>query len=101
MMCSGNVNGNTFTGFSELFTYLRVRFFNFNMNSSIFKGLIIIAVGAFVIFWTVDHSPHAPVGQQITDILDSNEYRMTEFWYYTCLLVGSLIAIFGIRKLLK
>lgn len=71
------------------------------MSKSLLKGLVIVAIGAFIIFWTVDHSPYAPIGQQITDILDSNEYRMSEFWYYACLLVGSLIAIFGIRKLFK
>ncbi len=69
------------------------------MSKSLLKGFFIIIIGAFIIFWTVDHSPHAPVGQQITDILDSNEYRMSEFWYYTCLIGGIIIAIIGIRKL--
>lgn len=71
----------------------------FFMSKSLLKGIIIIAIGAFVIFWTVDHSPHAPMGQQISDILDTNEYRMSEFWYYTCLLAGILIAVLGIKKL--
>jgi hypothetical protein len=69
------------------------------MNKSFSKSLIIIAIGAFIIYWTVDHSPYAPLGQQITDILDTNAYRMSEFWYYTCLIGGSLIAVLGIRKL--
>ncbi len=71
------------------------------MTKSLLKGLLIIALGAFIIFYAVDHSPHAPLGQQITDILDTNEYRMSEFWYYSCLLLGVLVAVFGIRKIFQ
>lgn len=54
------------------------------MKKNTVPGLVLIAIGSFIIYWSLDHSPNASIGKQFSDIFDENAYRMSEFWYYTC-----------------
>lgn len=71
------------------------------MKKGLLKGIFLIAIGAFIIYWSVDHSPNASIGEKVNDLLDDNAYRMSETWYYTSLVGGSIIALLGLRSLLK
>ncbi len=71
------------------------------MKKGLLSGIILVALGAFIIYWAIDHSPNASVGEKVNDLLDENAYRMNEAWYYTSLVAGSVIALLGLRNLLK
>ncbi|WP_296623321.1 hypothetical protein [Marivirga sp.] len=71
------------------------------MKKGLLIGIILIAIGSFIIYWAIDHSPNAPIGERVTDLLEENSYRMSEAWYYTSLIAGSIIALLGLRNLLK
>jgi len=71
------------------------------MKKGLLSGILLIAIGAFVIYWAIDHSPNAPIGEKVGDLLEENSYRMSEAWYYTSLVAGSVVALLGIRNLLK
>jgi hypothetical protein len=71
------------------------------MKKGLLSGIILIAVGAFTIYWAIDHSPNASIGEKVNDLLKEDAYRMSEVWYYTSLVAGSVIALLGIRNLLK
>ncbi len=59
-----------------------------------------MAIGAFIIYWAIDHSPNASLGEKVGDLLEEDSYRMSEAWYYTSLVAGSIIALLGLRNLL-
>ncbi|MBK6265762.1 hypothetical protein JKA74_12020 [Marivirga sp. S37H4] len=71
------------------------------MKKGLISGILLVAIGTFVVYWSVDHSPYAPLGEQVKDVFDSNSYRMSEFWYYTSLVVGTIIALLGLRNILR
>lgn len=71
------------------------------MKKGLLTGIILIAIGAFIIFWAIEHSPNASIGERASDLLKENAYRMSELWYYVSLVGGSIIAILGLRNLLK
>lgn len=71
------------------------------MKKRLIGGIILIAIGAFIIFWAIDHSPNASIGKRASDLLDENAYRMSEVWYYVSLVAGSIVAVLGLRNVLK
>jgi hypothetical protein len=71
------------------------------MKKGLLGGIILIAIGAFIIYWAIEHSPNASIGEKVSDLLDDSAYRMSEVWYYTSLVAGSIIALLGLRNLLK
>lgn len=71
------------------------------MKKGLLSGIILIAIGAFIIYWSIDHSPNASIGDKVTDLLEDDAYRMSEAWYYTSLVAGSIVALLGLRNLLK
>ncbi|RUA29957.1 MAG: hypothetical protein DSY77_14545 [Bacteroidetes bacterium] len=71
------------------------------MKKGLLSGIILIAIGAFIIYWAIDHSPNASIGELANDLLKEDSYRMSEAWYYTSLVAGSVIALLGLRNLLK
>lgn len=71
------------------------------MKKGLLQGIILIAIGSFIIYWAIDHSPNASLGEKVGDLLEEDAYRMSEAWYYTSLVAGSIIALLGLRNLLK
>lgn len=70
------------------------------MKSGLIRGLVLIGVGAFVIYWAVTHSPKAGLGKMITNEL-SGSYTMGEGAYYASLVVGTVLAVLGILRTYK
>jgi len=70
------------------------------MKSGLVRGIVLIAVGAFVIYWAVTHSPKAGVGQIISNEI-SGSYTMGEGAYYASLVVGTVLAVLGIIRTYK
>jgi TRAP-type C4-dicarboxylate transport system permease small subunit len=70
------------------------------MKSGLVRGLVLIGVGAFIIYWAVTHSPKAGVGQMITNEL-SGSYTMSEGAYYASLVVGTILAVLGLLRTYK
>ena len=62
-------------------------------------GFLIVAIGLFIIYWAVEHSPES-LESVITNKL-TGSYTMSEPWYYISLVVGSIMALFGIMKIYK
>ncbi|HNP20113.1 MAG TPA: hypothetical protein PKL31_16865 [Fulvivirga sp.] len=64
------------------------------------KYIILLAIGIFIIYWAMEHSPEAGLGQKISNEL-SGSYTMSEPWYYVSLTLGSLISFLSIVKIFK
>lgn len=64
------------------------------------QPIIFILIGAFLIYWAIDHSPKAGFGKIMGNEL-SGSYTMSETWYYVTLIVGAALAIFGVMKIMK
>ncbi len=71
------------------------------MSKKIILGIVLVALGSFAIYWSIDHSPFAPLDEKVSDIFDSNAYRMSKFWYYITLVTGIIVALYGLRKILR
>lgn len=65
-----------------------------------FKHIIITVLGAFIIYWAQTHSPKAGLGQ-ITENFFSGSYTMSAHWYYFSLVLGIVLAVFGLLKIFK
>jgi hypothetical protein len=59
--------------------------------------LVVIALGAFTIYWAQTHSPKAGVGQIMGNAI-SGSYTMSETNYYICLGLGIALAAFGVYR---
>lgn len=70
------------------------------MKSGMIKGLVLLGLGAFIIYWALTHSPKAGVGEMIANEL-SGSYTMGETAYYASLVVGAILGILGIFGLFK
>lgn len=69
------------------------------MKKHIQIGAILIALGAFFIYWAETHSP-----KQLGKILGnamSGSYTMSETSYYLSLGAGLVLCIYGILKIMK
>ena len=63
-------------------------------------GIVLLAVGIFVIYWAFNHSPESSLGDKIVDAIEG-EKTLTETTYYTMLVSGTLLIILGIIRTLK
>lgn len=70
------------------------------MKSGMIKGLVLLGLGAFIIYWALTHSPKAGLGQMITNEV-SGSYTMGEPAYYASLVVGTIIGVLGVISLYK
>ena len=64
------------------------------------KFLFFAALGAFVIYWAMTHSPKAGIGQ-ISKNFFSGSYTMSEPWFYVSMAFGIVLCGFGVLKWLK
>ena len=69
-------------------------------SKNLIVGIILIALGAFIIYWAQTHSPNAGIGKMITNEL-SGSYTMSETWYYVSMVGGTVIGIIGILRAFK
>ncbi|MFY0607336.1 MAG: hypothetical protein JXR10_11500 [Cyclobacteriaceae bacterium] len=69
------------------------------MKSGMIRGLAMLAVGIFMIYWAQTHSPK-DFGKVIGNAV-SGSYTMSEPWYYICLGVGILLGVVGVLRTYK
>lgn len=69
------------------------------MKKHVKLGLLLIALGSFVIYWAQTHSPKN-IGQAIGNAF-SGSYTMSETNYYISLGIGIILCVYGILKILK
>jgi hypothetical protein len=65
-----------------------------------FKNIILLVIGLFIIYWAMEHSPKAGLGQVISNEF-SGSYTMSETWYYVSLVCGAALAIVGGMRIFK
>ena len=70
------------------------------MKKNVQQALLFVIIGAFFIYWAIDHSPKAGLGQIVGNELGGS-YTMSETWYYVTLAIGAAFAVFGIKKFLN
>ncbi len=70
------------------------------MKSGMIRGLVLLGLGAFIVYWAITHSPKAGLGQIVTNEL-SGSYTMGETAYYASLVVGTIIGVLGVVRLFK
>ena len=63
------------------------------------RGLALIGIGIFLIYWAQTHSPNN-IGKVIGNTLTGG-YTLSDPWYYACLGGGILIGIVGILRTYK
>ncbi len=68
------------------------------MKKSKVAGLVMLFIGAFVIYWAQTHSPNAGIGQVVGNAI-SGSYTMSENAYYISLIAGIAIGAYGVFKL--
>lgn len=68
-------------------------------NTALIRGILLILVGIFLIYWAQTHSPK-DLGQVIGNGL-SGSYTLSEPWYYACLGGGIVVGILGILRTYK
>jgi hypothetical protein len=64
------------------------------------RGIVLLLVGGFIIYWAMEHSPKSGLGQIIGNELDGS-YTMSETWYYISMILGAGIAGTGLMKIYK
>ncbi len=69
------------------------------MKSGMIRGLVMLAVGIFMIYWAQTHSPNN-LGKVIGNAV-SGSYSMSEPWYYVCLGLGIVLGIVGVLRTYK
>lgn len=69
------------------------------MKGGMIRGVVMIAVGIFLIYWAQSHSPK-DFGRVIGNAV-SGGYTLSEPWYYACFGVGLLVGIVGILRTYK
>ncbi len=70
------------------------------MNKGKVWGIVLILVGAFLIYWAQTHSPKAGIGKQIVNEI-SGSYTMDQTSYYICLISGALLGLLGLLRLFR
>lgn len=71
------------------------------MDKGKLKGILLIALGVFVLVWTYQHRPSAALVNGINGLFDDASYSMSDTWYYICLMAGAVITALGLRNLIK
>jgi hypothetical protein len=69
-------------------------------NKSLFRGILLLIIGAFIIYWAQAHSPNADFGKLISNEL-SGSYTMSKGWYYFSFFVGVLLTLTGLARSYK
>ena len=69
------------------------------MKAGMIPGILMIALGIFLIYWAETHSPK-DFGQVISNTF-SGSYTMSEPWYYVCLGAGILVGVVGVLRTFK
>ena len=69
------------------------------MKPGMIRGLLFIAIGAFLIYWAQTHSPQ-DFGKVIGNAV-SGSYTMSEPWYYVSLGLGIIVAVVGVLRTYK
>ena len=70
------------------------------MKKSLVPSLILVAVGAFILYWASTHSPKAGVGKMIQNGLFGS-YTMSEPLFNASLVLGTVIAVVGLMRTFK
>ncbi|WP_258105344.1 hypothetical protein [Marinoscillum sp. MHG1-6] len=70
------------------------------MKSGLIRGLVLVLVGGFVIYWAITHSPKAGLGQIINNEL-SGSYTMSSGSYYASLIAGAILGLLGLLRVYK
>ena len=73
---------------------------NITMKKNMQQAIIFILIGAFFIYWAIDHSPKAGLGKIVGNELGGS-YTMSETWYYITLVIGAALAVLGVKKFLN
>lgn len=69
------------------------------MKPGLIRGIVLIALGIFLIYWAQTHSPK-DFGQVIGNAV-SGSYTLSEPWYYVCLGAGILVGVVGVLRTYK
>ena len=69
------------------------------MKPGMIRGIIFIAIGAFLIYWAQTHSPQ-DFGKVIGNAV-SGSYTLSEPWYYSSLALGVLVGVLGVFRVYK
>ena len=64
------------------------------------RGIVLLLIGGFIIYWAMEHSPKAGIGQVLSNEF-SGSYTMSETWYYVSMFIGAAIAGTGLLKIYK
>lgn len=62
--------------------------------------IVLIALGAFTLYWAWDHSPKAKLGKIVGNAL-AGSYTMSEEGFYFSAALGAGLILYGLYKLLK
>jgi hypothetical protein len=63
-------------------------------------GVVLLALGAFIIVWTMNHAPTAGIGEQLNRKIQGS-YTMSEPAYYGSLVLGIVLGVLGLMRLRK
>jgi hypothetical protein len=69
------------------------------MKKNKLSAIIIVLVGAFMIYWAETHSPK-DVGQVVGNFV-TGSYTMSETGYYISLVAGIAVALYGVYTFVK
>jgi len=69
------------------------------MKNGMIRGILLIAIGVFLIYWAQTHSPKDLV--KVIGNEFSGSYTLPEPWYYVCLGGGILVGVVGILRTYK
>ena len=69
------------------------------MKSTLWRGLLLLAIGIFLIYWAQSHSPK-DFGNVLGNAI-SGSYTLSEPWYYVCLGLGIVVGIVGVLRTFK
>lgn len=70
------------------------------MKSGLIRGLALIGVGAFIIYWAITHSPKAGALKVISNEI-AGSYTMGEGAYYASLIAGIILVVLGLMRSYK
>lgn len=69
------------------------------MKTGMIRGIVMILVGLFLIYWAESHSPK-DFGTVLSNTF-SDSYTLSEPWYYVCLGAGILVGVIGVLRTYK
>jgi len=66
------------------------------MNKTL-RGILLLALGIFLIVWALNHKPSDGLENAINGLFDETSYSMSKPWYYATLIVGALSSLLGLK----